>query len=165
MQIGVGWALNAVALVGFRRGNAQPMVVKSLDRGTRNPCDVNCDVQVQALSAKPNKFNGGAFSFRAGDWSHFVIVFSGLRRFLHRIPKKLIIPWFGVRIPAGPPSCVSYYQFLMRISSAACRGGLFRLPAVLAAVELLCGIRAKIARKRRIPEGKTSRETGSFRGQ
>jgi len=43
-----------------------------------NSCDVNCDVQDQSFSAKSNKFNGGAFSFRAGGLSSFAIVFSGL---------------------------------------------------------------------------------------
>ena len=78
-------------------------------------CDVNCDVQVQAVSAKPNKFNGGAFSFRAGSLSYFAIVFKWLGLFLGEILKKLIIPWFGVRIPAGPPItslCLTRYEWL-----------------------------------------------------
>ena len=66
-------------------------------------CDVDCDVQDQAGSAKSNKFNGGAVSFRAGVFCCCASVFSGLGGFLGRPRGKLIIPWLGVQIPPGPP--------------------------------------------------------------
>ena len=41
-------------------------------------CDVNCDVQAQSPPANPNKFNAGAFTFRAGSLSCYILDFSGL---------------------------------------------------------------------------------------
>jgi hypothetical protein len=63
--------------------------------GAADLCDADCDVQAQSDPAKPNKFNGDSFSFRAGGWPSLLFALSGLGIFKANQGIKLIVPLLG----------------------------------------------------------------------